>query len=129
MAHKESHTERIEKSSSHPIPSELAAMGKKRIDEFINLQTELLEKLQETNQQWLDRAQSEASLASELASKLTSVRSFPEAMTACQEWTTRRFELMAEDGKHLLADTEKFMETGARFMSSGWPTTSGGVTT
>ncbi len=126
MAQKESQIERTEKSSSNPIPNELAAMGKKRIDEFINLQTELFEKLQETNRQWLDRAQSEAALASEFASKLTSVRSLPEAMAACQEWTARRFEMMAEDGKHFLADTQKLMETGARFMSNGRPTTSGG---
>jgi cell wall assembly regulator SMI1 len=104
-------------------------MGKKRIDKFIDLQTEPLENLQETSRQWLDPAQSEATLASEFASKLTSVRSFPEAMVACQEWTTRRLEMMAEDGTHLLADTQKFMETGMRFMSNGWATNGGGVTT
>jgi Phasin protein len=110
-------------------PSEFAAMGKDRIDEFIKLQTELLDKLQEINRQWFDRAQAEATLASDFASKLTAARSIPEAMTACQEWTTRRFEMMAEDGKHLLADTQKFMETGARFMSNGWLTKSGGFAT
>ncbi len=30
----------------------------------------------------------------------------PDAMTACQEWTSWWFEMMAEDGKHLLADTQ-----------------------
>jgi hypothetical protein len=129
MAHKESQSNRAEKSPpSDPIPHELAAMGKKHIDELINLQIELLEKLQETNHQWLDRAQSEATLASEFASRLTSVRSLPGAMAACQEWTSRRFAMMADDGKHLLADTQKFMETGARFMSSGWSTKGGGAT-
>jgi hypothetical protein len=130
MAQRESHSERTEKSSSsNPIPSELAAAGKKRIDEFINLQTELLTELQETNRRWLDRAQSEASLVSEFASKLTAARSLPEAMTACQEWTSRRFEMMAEDGKHLISDTQKFMEMGARFLSNGWAPKGGGVTT
>ncbi len=38
------------KSSSYdPIPREFAVARKKRIDEFINLQTELLGELQETN--------------------------------------------------------------------------------
>lgn len=129
MAQKESQTERAEKSAANPVSNELAAMGKKRFDEFINLQTELLEKLQETNRQWLDRAQAETTLASEFASKLTSVRSLPEAMAACQEWTTRWFEMMAEDSKHLLADAQKFMGTSARFMPNGWVTKDGGFTT
>ncbi len=61
----------------------------------------------------------EANLASEFTSKLTAARYIPEATSACQEWTRRRFEMMAEDGKHLLANTQNFMETGARLMSSG----------
>lgn len=129
MTQKESHT-RTEKSSfSNPIPTEFAAMGKKSVDEFINTQAELLHKLQETNRQWFDRAQSEASLTSQFASKLVAARSIPDAMMACQEWTGRWFEMMAEDSKRLLADTQKFMETGARLMSNGWPIKSGGVST
>ena len=120
MAQKEPHTERIGKSLSiNLIPTEFAEMGKKRIEEFVNMQTELLNELQETNRQWFDRAQSEANLASEFASKLTAARSIPEAMATCQEWTSRRFEMMAEDGKHLLADTQKFMEAVARVMPNG----------
>ena len=120
MAQKESHTERAEKSSyANPMPTEFAEMGKKRIEEFVNTQTELLERLQEMNRQWFDRAQSEANLASEFASKLTAARSIPEAMATYQEWTSRRFEMMAEDGKHLLADTQKFMEAATRLLPNG----------
>jgi hypothetical protein len=66
-------------------------------------------------------------LASEFAAKLTRARSIPEAMTACQEWTGRRFEMMAEDGKHAIADTQKFMKTGSRLLSNGWPSTRPGA--
>ena len=104
-------------------------MGKKRIEEFVNMQTELLNELQETNRQWFDRAQSEANVASEFASKLTAARSIPEAMATCQEWTSRRFEMMAEDGKHLLADTQKFMEAVARLMPKGSLINGGGTST
>jgi DNA topoisomerase VI subunit B len=111
MAQKESHAERTEKSSlPNLMPTEFAELGKKRIEEFVNTQKGLVEKLQEMNRQWFDRAQAEANLASELASKLTAARSIPDAMAAYQEWASRRFEMMAEDGKHLLADTQKFME-------------------
>ena len=130
MAQKESHTERTGKASSiNLIPTEFAEIGKKRIEEFVNMQTELLNELQETNRQWFDRAQSEANLASEFTSKLTAARSIPEAMATCQEWTSRRFEMMAEDGKHLLADTQKFMEAVARLMPKGSLINGGGTST
>ena len=120
----------MEKSSPpNLISAEFAAMGKKCIDEFVNMQTELLGNLQETNRQWFDRAQSEATLASELGTKLTAARSIPDAMAACQEWSSRRFEMMVKDGKHLLADTQKFMETGSRLMSNSRSTKSIGGTT
>ncbi|MGA2313191.1 MAG: phasin family protein [Xanthobacteraceae bacterium] len=106
-------------SSANLMPAEFAEMGKKRVDEFVNAQTELVEKLQEMNRQWFDRAQSEANLASELAAKLTAARSIPDAMAAYQEWASRRFEMMAEDGKHLLADTQKIMEAATHLLPNG----------
>ena len=86
MAQKESHAERTERSSlPNLMPTEFAEMEKKRVEDFVNAQTELVEKLQEMNRQWFHRAQSEANLASELASKLTAARSIPDAMAAYQE--------------------------------------------
>jgi hypothetical protein len=111
-------------SVSSQLPRELspkfATMGKKSIEELLNAQTELFENLQETNRHQLERVQSEAALASKFATKLTTTRSIPDAMTTCQEWTSRQAEMMAEDSKLLVADTQRFMETGARLLSSGW---------
>lgn len=129
MAQRESHSKQLDKSfPAHLTPTELAAIGKKRIDELINAHTELLEKLEESNRQWFARAESEANLASEFTSKLAAARSIPDALAACQQWGSRRFELIAEDGKHLAADTQKFMEAGARLLATGWlPNGRGGV--
>lgn len=92
MVKKESGSHEAEHALTfNPMPAEFAAMGKKRIENFVNAQAELLENLQETNRQWFARMQSEVDLASEFASKLTAARSIPDAMTACEEWTTRRF--------------------------------------
>jgi len=44
---------------------EMVDMRKKRVQDFVNAQTGLLDKLQETNRQWFDRLQSEASLVSD----------------------------------------------------------------
>ena len=120
MPHKESYTDRAEKSAPNLLSSEFATMGKKSIEELLNAQTELLKNLQETNRHWLEIVQSETALASKFATKLTTTRSIPDAMTTCQEWSNRQIEMMAEDCKLLVADTQRFMETGSRFLSSGW---------
>lgn len=99
---------------------ELAKMGNKRVEEFVSMQSDLFEQLQRRNRQWFERAQTEANLSSEFTMKLTSARSIPDAVTACQEYGARRFELMAEDGNHLLGDTQEFMGTVGRLLSNGW---------
>jgi hypothetical protein len=98
----------------------LAEMGKKRVEDVLNLQTELVTYLQEVNRNWLEHMQSETTIASEFANKLSAARSLPDVATAWQEWANRHMELLAQDGRHLLADTEKFMETGARVFGNGW---------
>ena len=120
MPQKESYTDRAEKSPPTLLPPEFAMMGKKSIEELFNVQSELFENLQVTNRHWLECAQTEVALASKFATKLTTTRSIPDAMTTCQEWTGRQIEMMAKDSKLLAADTQRFMETGARLLSSGW---------
>lgn len=104
------------------MPADLAETGKKRMEDFLQAQNAFLETLQQANRQWLDRLQTETAFVSEFSSKLSTVRSLPEAMSACQDYTKRWFEMMAEDGEHLLADSKALMETGARLMSNGWAT-------
>ena len=116
MPQQESYIDRAETLLS----PEVVTMGKQCIEEFFNVQTELLERLQETNQHWLERVQSEVALASKFAAKLTAAHSVPEAMTTCQEWTGRHIEMIADDSKLLVADTQRFMETGARLLWNDW---------
>jgi hypothetical protein len=47
-------------------------------------------------------------------------RSIPETGAVYQEWANRHIELLAEDAKRLVADTEKFMEAGAHLLGNGW---------
>ena len=100
-------------------PSGGRCHGEKRVDEFVKVQKELLEKLQEMNRQWFGRLQSEVNVASEFASKLRTVRSIPDAAMVCQEWMSRRFDMMIDDGERLFADIQKFMEVGSRLMANG----------
>ena len=97
--------------------------------ELAAVQRTFLDELQESNKRWLDRMQHETAVASEFASKFAAARSIPGAMAMYQEWTIRWFEMMAEDGRHLLADTQRFMETGTRLFSNGSPLNRFGIST
>ena len=125
----ETQHERTAASALNSMPAEFVAVGRKRVEEFTKAQAELLDRLQQVNRQWIERVQSEANLASEFAANLSAARSIPDAMSACQEWTSRRFEMMADDGKHLLADTQKFMETSTRLLTNGWLSNRPGAST
>jgi hypothetical protein len=102
------------------FPAGLAESGKKRVQDMINLQAELFKYFQEANRNWFARMQTEAALASKFSAKLAAARSIPETGAVCQEWANRHIELLAEDAKRLVADTEKVMETGARVFANGW---------
>jgi len=116
----QAHRERREKLSPFNLaPADFTATAKP-FEEFAKAQTEQLDNFRETNRQWLDRVQAEANLASEFVSKLTAVHSIPDAMTAYQEWGNRRLELLAEDTKHLMENTQKFIQTNARLLANGW---------
>ncbi len=118
------HTETYSARTENPPPfgltlPGLAALGQKRVEEFARAQADLLTTMKDAHRRWFDRMESEARLASEFTRKVTSCRSIPDAVTACQEWTGRRLEMMADDGKRLLVDSQRMMETGARLLSDG----------
>jgi Phasin protein len=120
MNQKEAPARADKPSSLNPAPPAIAAMAKKRFEELTEMQSDLLEEIREANQNWLDRVQSEATLASEFSSKLTASHSIADTTTACQEWAKRRMELFTEDGQRLMANSQKFMEKAAQFLSNGW---------
>jgi hypothetical protein len=125
MADTETHTFNSRTFTDKTFPfvldsGELAAFGKKRIGEFVRVQTEILDELHEANRHWLDRIESEANLASEFASRLSSARTMPDALAASREWATQYWAMLAEDGRHFADDTRKLMQTGAQLFSSGF---------
>lgn len=121
MAHEEMQRERAEKAFPFMLmPTEFMSAAKDRIEEIAHVQNELVGKFNAVNRHWLERMQAEASLASEFASKFSAARSPSDAMTTCQEWTSRQFEMIAEDSKHFLDDTQDFIQTGAGLLTNGW---------
>jgi Phasin protein len=126
MAQREGYVERTEKSAAPNLTPnlmihEMTEMGKKRLEDFVDTQRELLNKLQKTNRQWFDRMQSETKVASDCVNKVMAARSIPDAMTAYQEWASSQFEMTAEDAKRLFDDGQKFVEASTRLLPRGFP--------
>jgi hypothetical protein len=121
MAQPDCRTDKAAMSAAPNLnPTALLENGTQRVEEALKLQTEFLGTLQEINQGWFDRAKAEADLASEFIAKLTAARSIPDAVTASQDWASRRMELLAEDGRHVFSDAQKIAAAGARFSPNGW---------
>jgi hypothetical protein len=96
-----------------------ADTARPQVNTAINVQREFFETLGELNRAWFSRLQSHAILPCELAGKLAATRSMPDAARACQEFMSRQMEMLAEDGRRMVSDSERIVKLGARLMSNG----------
>lgn len=124
MPEQELHVDQA-KNAFAPFAMPLLIAAPKQFEAFTQAQSELTRKVTEINRHWADRGQSDASLASEFASKLAAARSIPDAVTTWQEWSSQRFERMAEDSKHFLADIQNVMKAAAGLLPNDGAWTDG----
>jgi hypothetical protein len=89
---------------------------------MVNLQKELLDAYEHASRAWLARVKSEVDLWSELATKLSSTKSPPEALEAYRDCVSQRMQMAAEDGQRLMEDCQKITQKVTRSLSNGWPT-------
>ncbi len=121
MAKNEYHSEQMESVTPFGlIPSAFMTMGRQQIHECVKAHSELVDRCQEANRSWLDHLQSEAALSAEFASKMTAARSIPDVAALLLEWNKRHMEMAKVDAKHVLADTQKITEVGARLLPGSW---------
>ena len=111
--------EKLESPMAGVLPAEIVEMGKQRVEALMEMQQELFDVFQEINQAWFDRARSAATINSELISKLTSARTMPETAEAYQQCVGKRMEMLVEDGRRLLADSQKIVNVGSKFLTNG----------
>jgi hypothetical protein len=120
MAQDQIQSERLSKVPLlNQIPVQFGEIGKKKFEQLTRVQAELFDQVQDANKQWLDRAQKEINLGTEFVSNLSSARSIPEAMTAVQHLGACRLEMMMEDTRHFLSNTQKLMFAIARSANGG----------
>jgi hypothetical protein len=107
--------------------SDLADLGVRQVEAFVEAQSKVSQRIQEANTGWLQRFEVEAALASDLVANLSKSGSPVEAAAAWQDWASRRFDLAAADAAHLARDFQALAGEGARVFASGWSRTAGAL--
>lgn len=97
--------------------AEVAADGRRRLEDFTEARTEIWDCLQDANRVLMERMQQEAALTAELASKLTASRSISETTTVLQDWTSKHIEMTTEDTRRLFSDAQQMLNASTRFWS------------
>jgi hypothetical protein len=100
--------------------SDLMDVAPRQLEAFAEAQTAFTQRIQEASADWLKRVQTESAIASELGSKLTTARTFPDMAMAWQDWFNRHVELANEDAKRAAANVQEFVQSGTRVLTGGW---------
>lgn len=110
---------------THPNPAtssqtqNLLGIGAKQFESLMAAHRQLLDTFQQVQRDRLTRTMEETKLASEFAAKVTSARSIPDIMALYQQWITKCEEMMAEDGRRFLNDSQKVANAALSLLSNG----------
>jgi hypothetical protein len=121
MASRPSHADSAGSSAAKQAQTEFSRMGEAQTEAMLQVQKELLDTYEQISREWLARVKAEADLWSELANKMSTVRSLPDALGTYQQGVAQRVQMAAEDGRRLFEDTQKIVNTMTRSLSSKWP--------
>jgi len=100
-------------------PTDFAKLGQQQADALMEMQQELSKLVEQANNDWLARVESERDMATDLTAKLSAAKSLPDAAKAYQEWMSRRLETMTKDGQKFFSDSQKFVTSMNRLMTGG----------
>lgn len=103
------------------VNAQFAEMGAKSVTAGLRMQKELFETFNDISRDWFARATSEAELAFKLPRQLTNARSVPDALSAYQQWLNEWMSMWGEDGRRLVSDGQKIMDTGVRCFTNVSP--------
>jgi hypothetical protein len=106
-------------------PAEFAKMGEAQTEAVLAAQQELLKTYEQISRAWMARAKEEVDLWTELANKVSGLRSLPEALEAYQQCLAQRMQMAASDGQRLFQDSQKIMNAMTRSATKGFPTGGG----
>jgi hypothetical protein len=111
-------------AATEAFTSQMGDMGTRSLNAGLRMQTEMLDTIQSISRDWMTRTTSEAELALNLPNRLAGVRSIPEAISTYQEWLGDWLNKCSEDGRRLVADSQKIVATGVRCFANFSPSES-----
>jgi hypothetical protein len=117
MAHKET-------AGSAALKATPFLFNPERTDAAMALQKAVLESYEHASRVWLERVQSEVSLWSDLANKLSGTKSVPEALEAYTKCVSQRMQMAADDGRRMVDEAQQMTQKITQSLGNGWPTAS-----
>ena len=81
----------------------------------------ILESCEHASRAWIDRVQSEISLWSDLASKLSGTKSIPEAFETYTKCVSQRMQMAADDGRKLVEEAQQISQKLTQSLGNGRP--------
>ena len=113
--------ERDLKRVTKAVEKQVADTEKKVSDVTLRAQDEFIKTVQEMSQTAMSRARAEIELGTKLTARLSEARSFPEVVSAYQEWFNNVMVARSEDARQFMTNWQKFMTEGTRLFSNGGP--------
>ena len=113
------------KKVTKAVEKQIADTQKKVGDVTLQAQDEFTKTVQEMSQTVMSRARAEIELCAKLTARLSEARSFPDVVSAYQEWFNKVMVARSEDARQFMTNWQKLMSEGTRlFSNSGsiWPT-------
>jgi hypothetical protein len=110
-------------TSTEPVASvatrNVLQIGTERFESLMEAHKKLLDAFGQVQRERIARTMEETKLASEFAAKVAGARSIPDVMVLYQEWITKCEELIAEDGRKFLHDSQKVANAALNLLSNG----------
>ena len=108
-------------TSKAGAPPEFINWGQHQTETALGLQKAILESCEQASRTWIDRVQSEISLWSDLATKLSSTKSVPEAFETYTKCVSQRMQMAADDGRRLAEEAQQLTQKFAQSLGNGRP--------
>jgi hypothetical protein len=102
-------------------PPDIVNWGQHQTEAALHFQKAIMESCEQASRTWVDRMQSEISLWSDLASKLSSTKSVPEAVETYTKCMSQRMQMAADDGRRLVEEAQQMTQKFVRSLSNGRP--------
>ena len=106
--------------ASKTVEKQIDETEKKISGATLHAQDEFAKTFEEMSREIVSRATAEIELGVKLSQKLSAARSFPDVVSAYQEWLSAEMSARSEDARWFMSNSQKFMTTSARLLSNGW---------